>query len=205
MTGSLHVAAVAQGTIDRLALGLAFRPPTAIGVLGQRFLLPRKLDALWTDDAGLKVPRVQLRRVGGGTIDVTGRLSEGGKIAASVSVADYPPGEIPGLDLGATKLTGALHADLMLAGALERPTLKGQVGVTALAVDQRPVGDVETTLRLGADGGEVDATIDPGVTLHARVRRRPSLAIRRDRRAARSRARSLASVASLRCGAVCLG
>ncbi|HSY39251.1 MAG TPA: hypothetical protein VLA79_06970, partial [Polyangia bacterium] len=51
------------------------------------------------------------------------------------------------------------------------------VGVTALAFDKRPVGDVETALRLGADGGEADATIDPGVTVHARVRRRPSLAI----------------------------
>ncbi len=54
---------------------------------------------------------------------------------------------------------------------------KGKVGVTALAFDKRPVGDVETSLRLGTDGGEADATIDPGVTVHARVRRRPSLAI----------------------------
>ena len=99
------------------------------------------------------------------------------RLAASLSVADYPVGEIPGLDLRGSKLTGALHADLALGGALERPTLKGQVGVTALAFDRRPVGDVTTSLRLGADGGEADATIDPGVTVHARVRRRPSLAI----------------------------
>jgi hypothetical protein len=179
VTGPLRLSATAQGTIDRVELGLAFPPPTAIGVIGQRFLLPRKLDALWTSDAGLSVPRVQLRRVGGGTINVGGRLGEGGKIAANLSVADYPIGEVPGLDRGGGpgKLTGALHADLALGGALERPTLKGQAGVTALAFDKRPVGDVETSLRLGTDGGEADATIDPGVTLHARVRRRPSLAI----------------------------
>jgi hypothetical protein len=177
VTGPLNLSASAQGTIERVALGLAFPPPTAIGVLGQRFLLPRKLEALWTSDAGLNVPRARLRRVGGGTIDVAGRLGEGGKVAASLNVADYPVGEIPGLDLGGSKLTGALHAELALAGALERPTLKGKVGITALAFDQRPVGDVETALRLGADGGQVDATIDPGVTVHAGVRRRPSLAI----------------------------
>jgi hypothetical protein len=177
VTGPLHLAATAEGTIDRVELGLAFRPPTAIGVLGQRFLLPRKLDALWTDDAGLNVPRVQLRRVGGGTIDVGGRIGEGGKLAASLTVADYPVGGVPGLERGESKLTGALHADLALGGALERPTLKGKVGVTALALDKRPVGDVETSLRLGADGGEADATIEPGVTMHARLRRRPSLAI----------------------------
>jgi hypothetical protein len=179
VTGPLNLSARAQGTIDRVELGLAFPPPTAIGVLGQRFLLPRKLDALWTSDAGLSVPRVQLRRVGGGTIEVSGRLGEGGRIAAGLGVRDYPIGEVPGLDRDGLpgRLTGALHADLTLGGALERPTLKGQVGVTALAFDKRPVGDVETSLRLGADGGEAEATIDPGVTVHARVRRRPSLAI----------------------------
>ena len=179
VTGPLHLSATAQGTIERVEVGLAFPPPTAIGVLGQRFLLPRKLDALWTSDAGLSVPRVQLRHVGGGTIGVGGRLGEGGKVAASLSMADYPIGEVPGLDRVGWpgKLTGALHADLALGGALERPTLKGQVGVTALAFDKRPVGDVETSLRVGTDGGEADMTIDPGVTVHARVRRRPSLAI----------------------------
>ena len=177
VTGPLHLTATALGSIDRVEMGMAFPPPTAVGVLGQRFLLPRKLDALWTSDAGLSVARVQLRRVGGGTIALGGRLAEGGKIAASLTVADYPVGGIPGLDLGGSKLTGALHADLALGGALERPTLKGQVGVTALRFDERPVGDVQTSLRLGADGGEADATIDPGVTVHARVRRRPSLAI----------------------------
>jgi hypothetical protein len=183
VTGPLSLSATAHGTVERVELGLAFRPPTAIGVLGQRFLLPRKLAALLASDTGLSVPRFQLRRVGGGRIDVGGRIGEGGKdgkggsIAASLTVADYPVGEVPGLDLHGGKLTGALHADLALGGALERPTLKGQVGVTALTFDKRPVGDLVTSLRLGADGGEADATIDPGVTVHARVRRRPSLAI----------------------------
>jgi hypothetical protein len=177
VTGPLSLSATAHGTIDRVELGLAFPPPTAIGLLGQRFLLPRKVGALLANDAGLSVPRVQLRRVGGGRIDVGGRIGEGGKIAASLSVADYPVGEIPGLNLGAGKLTGILHGDLALSGTLERPTVKGQVGVAALAFEKRPVGDVQTSLRLGADGGEADATIDPGVTVHARVRRRPSLAI----------------------------
>ena len=179
VTGPLHLSATAHGTVERVELGLAFPPPSTVGVLGQRFLLPRKVDALLESDAGLSVPRIQLRRVGGGTIDVGGRIGEGGKIAASLSVADYPVGEVPGLDRGglAGKLTGALHADLALGGALERPTLQGKLGVTALAFDRRPVGDVTTSLRLGADGGEADATIDPGVTVHARVRRRPSLGI----------------------------
>jgi len=179
VTGPLHLSATAQGAIDRFELGLAFPPRTAIGVLGQRFLLPRKIDALLASEVGLSVPRVQLRRVGGGTIDVGGRVGEGGKLAASLAVASYPIGEVPGVDRSALagKLTGTLHADLALGGALERPTLKGQIGVTGMAFDKRPVGDVETSLRLGADGGEADATIDPGVTVHARVRRRPSLAI----------------------------
>ena len=179
VTGPLHLSATANGTVERVELGLAFPPPSTVGVLGQRFLLPRKVDALLTSDAGLSVPRIQLRRVGGGTIGVGGRVGIDGKITAGLGVRDYPVADVPGLDQGPLrgKLTGTLQGDLVLGGALDRPTLNGKVGVTALAFDKRPVGDVETSLRLGADGGEADATIDPGVTVHARVRRRPSLAI----------------------------
>ncbi len=178
VTGPLRMSATVHGTIDRLELGLAFPPPPTIGVFGQRFGLPPRLDALLAG-GGFSVPRFELRRLGGGTIDVGGRIAEGGKLTASLAVRDYPVGEIPGLDRGSLpgKLAGTLHADLALGGALERPTLEGKLGVTALAVDKRPVGDVETTLRLGAEGGEVEATIDPGVTVQARVRRRPALAI----------------------------
>jgi hypothetical protein len=179
VTGPLSLSATAHGTVDRVELGLAFPPPSTVGVLGQRFLLPRRLDALLASDVGLSVPRVQLRRIGGGTIEVGGRLGGDGQINARLGVRDYPVGEVPGLNRGALpgKLTGTLQGDLALGGKLERPTLQGHVGVRALAVDRRPVGDVETSLRVGADGGDADATIDPGVTVHARVRRRPTLAI----------------------------
>src|SRR5439155_13743107 len=98
VSGPLHLSAKAEGTIERVALGLAFAPPTAIGVYGQRFLLPRKLDAVYAAEAGVTVPRFQLRRVGGGSIDLGGRLGENGKVAASLAVRDYPVGAIPGLD-----------------------------------------------------------------------------------------------------------
>ncbi len=179
VSGPLHLAATAVGTVERVALGLVFAPPTAIGVGGQRFLLPRKLDAVLAADAGLTVPKFQLRRVGGGTIDLGGRLGPGGKVAASLGVRDYPVGAIPGLDrerrTGA--LAGTLRADLALGGALERPSLHGQIGVAGLAANRRPVGDLETNLRLGTEGGDLDATIDPGITVHARVRRRPALSV----------------------------
>ncbi len=179
VTGPLRLSATAHGTVDRVELGLTFPPPSTVGVLGQRFQLPRRLDALLASGVGLSVPRFQLRRVGGGAIQVGGRLEVGGQITGSLGVRDYPIGEVPGLDQGALhrKLTGTLQGDLALGGVLDRPTLQGHVGVRALAVDKRPVGDVEASLRLGADAGAVDATIDPGVTVQARVRRRPTLAI----------------------------
>lgn len=177
VSGPLHLTAKAAGTIERVALGLAFAPPTAIGVYGQRFLLPRKLDVVYAADVGVTVPKVQLRHVGGGTIELGGRLGEKGNVAARLGVRDYPVGAIPGLDrerkLGA--LAGTLRADLALGGPLERPSLHGQIAVAKLTMGRRPVGDVETNLRLGTDGGDLDATIDPGISLHARVRRRPAL------------------------------
>jgi hypothetical protein len=178
VTGPLRVGAKAHGTLDRVELGLTFPTPGSIGVLGQRFLLPRRLDALLTAEVGLSVPRFQLRRVGGGAIDVGGRIGAAGKLAASLGVRDYPVGAIPGMPKSAAgALAGTLHADLSVGGALERPTADGTIGVAALAIDRRPVGDLETKLRLGSDGGEADATVDPGLTIHARLRRRPALSV----------------------------
>ena len=178
MSGPFRLGATAHGTIDRVELGLTFPAPGTVGLFGQRFVLPRKLDALLASDNGLSVPRFQLRRVGGGTIDVGGRIGAAGKLAASLGVRDYPVGAIPGMPKSASgALGGTLHADLSLGGALERPTAEGSVGVAALTIDRRPVGEVETKLRLGAEGGEADATIDPGLTIHARVRRRPALSV----------------------------
>ena len=179
VTGPLRLSATAQGTIERVDLELGFPPPSTIGVLGHRFVLPRRFALLWASGVGLSMPRVQLRRVGGGTVDVGGSLRDDGQITASLRVRDYPVAEVDGLDQGALrgKLTGTLQGDLALGGRLDRPSVQGKVGVTALAFDKRPVGDLAMSLRLSADGGEADATIDPGVTVQARVRRRPTLAI----------------------------
>lgn len=179
VTGPLRLSATAQGTIERVEMRLGFPPPSTIGVLGHRFVLPRRFDLLWASGVGLSLPRVQLRRVGGGTVDVGGRLGGDGQITASLRVRDYPVAEVDGLDQGALrgKLTGTLEGDLALGGRLERPSVQGKVGITALAFEKRPVGDVAMSLRVSADGGEADATIDPGVTVRARVRRRPTLAI----------------------------
>jgi hypothetical protein len=113
--------------------------------------------------------------VGGGTIEVGGRLGQG-KVAASLDVRDYPVGAIPGLprDKLPGQLAGTLSAALTLGGALERPTAEGTIDVAALSLGRRPIGDVETKLRLGTERGELEATVDPGVTIHARVKRRPT-------------------------------
>jgi hypothetical protein len=178
VTGPLHLAATAEGTIDRIAVGLVFRPPTAIGVLKQRFVLPPKIDAVLEADKGLDVPRFELRRVGGGTIQVGGRLGENGKVAAQLGLRDYPVAAIPGLDggTGPERLAGTVAADVAVGGVLARPTIEGKLGVSKLALGSRPIGDVQASLHVGAAAGDVDATIDPGVTMHAHVRRRGALA-----------------------------
>jgi hypothetical protein len=175
VAGPLRLGATAHGTIERIELGLTFPPPGSIGVYGQRFMLPRRLDALMASGVGISVPRFQLRRLGGGTVEVGGRLG-GGKVAASLGIRDYPAAAIPGLphDKLPGALSGTLSADLTLGGALEHPTAEGTIGVAALALDRRPIGDVEAKLRLGTERGDVEATIDPGVSITARVKRRPT-------------------------------
>jgi len=83
---------------------------------------------------------------------------------------------IPGLprDRLPGPLTGTVAAELTLGGALDHPNAEGKVDVSGLAIGRRPVGDVETVLHLGTERGEVDATIDPGITVVARVRRHPN-------------------------------
>jgi hypothetical protein len=178
-TGPLRLSASARGTIERVDFKLLFPPPAIVGVFGQRFVLPARLEAALVAGAGLSVPPLRLRRVGGGDAEIGGRLGADGRLAAKLRVHGYPLAELPGLDRVGLPgpIAGTLDADLSLSGALEQPTLEGRVGVAALAFDQRRVGDAEAKLRLGPDRGVADLTIDPGLAVHATVRRRPTLAI----------------------------
>ncbi|HVV52997.1 MAG TPA: hypothetical protein VHO06_25275, partial [Polyangia bacterium] len=179
VAGPLRLDATARGTVERIALALSFPPPGTVAVFGQRFALPRTLDAVLATGVGLSVPRFQLRRLGGGTVAVGGRIGAGGKLAATLGVRDYPVGAIPGLprDKLPGALGGTLAADLTLGGALERPAVEGKIAAARLTLGRKPIGDLTTTLRLRAEGGEAEATIDPGVTVHAKVRRRPQPSI----------------------------
>lgn len=179
VTGSLRVSAAAHGTLERVALGLSFPPPATVSVFGQRVVLPARVDAALVAGVGLDVPPLRLRRVGGGDAEIGGRLGEGGRLAASLRVHDYPLAELPGLERADLPgaLGGTLDADLSLSGALDRPTLEGRIGVASLTFDARLIGQTEARLRIDPDRGVADVTIDPGATLHATIRRRPRLAI----------------------------
>ncbi|HEY5089396.1 MAG TPA: hypothetical protein VIK30_05470 [Polyangia bacterium] len=178
-TGPLRLSATVRGTLERVDLRLRFPPPSTVGLFGQRFVLPARLDAAMVSDVGWNVPRFRLRRVGGGEAEIGGRLGAGGRLAATLRVHDYPVADLPGLDRAGLPgaLGGTLGADLSLSGALERPTVEGRIGVTSLAFDGRRLGNAEAKLRLGSDRGTADVTIDPGVVLHAAIRRRPTLAV----------------------------
>jgi hypothetical protein len=179
VSGPLRLSASARGTLERVDFNLLFPSPATVGVFGQRFVLPARLEAALVTGVGLSVPPLRLRRVGGGEAEIGGRLGADGRIAARLQVRGYPLAELPGLDRAGlpVALGGTLGADLSLSGVLGRPTLEGRVGVASLAFDQRRVGDAEAKLRLGPDRGLVDLTIDPGLALHAALRRRPTLGI----------------------------
>jgi hypothetical protein len=178
-TGPLRLSASARGTLERVDFEVRFPPPATVGVFGQRFVLPPRLEAALVAVVGLSMPPLRLRRVGGGGVEIGGRLGADGRVAATLKVHDYPLAELPGLDRAALPgaLSGTLGADLSVSGPLDRPTLEGRLGVTSLTFDRRRIGDAEAKLRLGSDRGVADVTVDPGVTLHATVRRRPTLAI----------------------------
>lgn len=177
-TGPLRVDASARGTLERVALSLAFPPPSTVAVLGQRFVLPRRLDLLATTDEGIRLPRAQLRRVGGGTIAFEGRVGPDDRLSVKLGGRDYPLQAVPGLppSLRAT-LAGTVGANLTVTGKTQRPAVSGTLAVAALAFRGKPVGDLSADLRLGMESGEITARVDPGLVLRARVKRRPVLSV----------------------------
>lgn len=177
-TGPLRVDLTAGGRLERIDLQLGFPRPSAVAVLGQRFLLPRRLDAVLAGGEGLRMSPFQLKRVGGGTLKLGGRIGPGDHLALALGAQDYPLAALPGLDrAGLPALGGRLGADLSITGAADRPAVKGRVTVGALAIARKPLGDVNAELRVAGESGEVTATVDPGVSLHARVRRRTALSV----------------------------
>ena len=177
-SGPLRVEASAAGTIERVALKLAFPPSSIVAALGQRFVLPPRIDALWASDGGLRVTPFQLRRAAGGAIRLGGRLGPDDRLGLSVAVTDYPLAAVPGIDSsGLPPLTGVVAADLALNGTTGRPAIAGKLSVAGLAVARKPIGNVAADLRIAGESGDVTASINPGVTVHARVKRRGALSV----------------------------
>ena len=174
--GPLKMSADARGTLERIDVTLAFPPPGTLGLYGQRYLLPRRLDFAMGEGVGFALARFQLRRVGGGAIEAGGRLEPNGRLVAAVTAHAFPLGALPGLDADLGRaLGGTADADLSAGGTRERPTLRGKLAIVGLAYRRHRIGDLQSTLRVGADGGEADATLGPGVAVHARIRRRAGL------------------------------
>ncbi len=177
-SGPLRVQASAAGTLERVTLKLAFPPPALLAVVGQRFVLPQRIDAVWASDGGLRVTPFQLKRAAGGAIRLGGRLGPDDRLGLSVGMSDYPLAAVPGIDrAGLPPAAGVVGADLALTGTTARPAISGKVTVAGLAVAHKPIGDVAAQLRIAGEAGDVTASIDPGVTLHARVKRRGALSV----------------------------
>ena len=74
-------------------------------------------------------------------------------------------------------LAGIVGADLALNGTTGRPAISGKVTVAGLTLAHKPIGELAAELRIAGESGDVTASIDPGVTLHARVKRRGALSV----------------------------
>ena len=177
-TGPLRVNASASGTLERVELSFAFPPPSTVAVLGERFVLPRRLDVTATTDEGVRLPHAQLKRLGGGTIDIEGRFGPDQRLAGKLGVRDYPLPAVPGIARSLRPvLEGTVGADLSMTGKTSRPAFSGKLTIAALAFRGKPVGDLAADMRLGAESGEVTAQVDPGLALRARIKRHPVLSV----------------------------
>ena len=177
-SGPLRVEASAAGTVERVALKVAFPRAAVVAALGQRFVLPPRIDAQWAADGGLRVTPFQLKRAAGGAIRLGGRVGPDDRLGVSVGMTDYPLAAVPMIDSARLPpLAGVVGADLALNGTTGRPAVSGKVTIAGLAVAHKPVGDVAAELRIAGESGDVTASIDPGVTVHAHVKRRGALSV----------------------------
>ncbi len=177
-SGPLRVEASAAGTLDRVALKLGFPPPASLTAVGQRLVLPRRIEALWSPEGGLHVTPFQLKRAAGGVVRLGGRVGPDDRLGVSIGMSEYPLAAIVSMaSASAPPVAGVAAADLTLSGTTGRPAISGKVEIAGLAVSRKPIGNVSADVRIAGESGDVTASIEPGVTVHARVKRRGALSV----------------------------
>jgi autotransporter translocation and assembly factor TamB len=123
-------------------------------------------DLAWENDGPIEVGRtaqgdVDIRRVnlrsGPQRLSVTGRLGQGGALAADLRVQQVQIGpNVRAVMPNASVPEGRLSLDMALAGTLQQPQGKGALQLTSLAWQERNLGEMRATVELANQTARTD-------------------------------------------------
>ena len=123
-------------------------------------------DLAWENDGPVEVVRsaqgdVDIRRVnlrsGPQRLSVTGRLGQGGALAAAVRVQQVQIGPNVRAVMPDTSVPeGRLSLDMTLAGTIQQPQGKGSLQLTSLAWQERDLGEMRATVELANQTARTD-------------------------------------------------
>ncbi len=154
LAGRLSFTAWARGPTNKLEGELTLPPDTQLQLLGQTWKIRGFAVSVTPEELVLR--STELVRVEGGKLWLEGRLSltGGQQMQWSVKVVDFPLNNLPGLDpASAPPLAGRLDAEIMITGSPQKPQVAGQIRLSHVAFDERPLGPAVLNFEGDPQGG----------------------------------------------------
>jgi hypothetical protein len=153
LQGKLDVNAEAGGKPTALAAKVSVPNQPTLLLMGERWkLVGCELDA--TGEA-LAIRRARLERIGGGMMELTGRLDWDGPIKIGVNLEGVPIGGLPGLAKAGIPADGRLAAHLDVHGTYQRPLVEGDIALDRVAIRGVALGNGRIKVHPTNSGGVV--------------------------------------------------
>jgi autotransporter translocation and assembly factor TamB len=143
--GRLDFSAQASGRPRALSASLSVPDGTEVQLAGQRWRLSGV--AVESDLGSAVIRTARLERLGGGSLQLSGRMAFGGEMSWRVELADMPVAALPGVAEAGISVGGVLAARFEVSGRLERPVLSGDVQLREVSARGVPLGDGDIRIR----------------------------------------------------------
>jgi len=172
LAGRLSLHADASGPLDGVTAHVTVPAGTPVTVLGDKYALGPVEVLLETDKSGKKpeqtatVKALHLKREGGGTLDIQGKVALAHQdLDLDVVLDRLPLAGLPGIATSEVPVTGFASAKLHVGGRPDRPELGGTVDLADVTVRGVKLG----AGHLALSPTRVGPAAAPGVGIHGRL------------------------------------
>jgi autotransporter translocation and assembly factor TamB len=149
--GRVDVDARALGTPASFEAKVAIPNTPVLELLGERWkLVGCEMDA---NASALLIRRARLERLGGGVMELAGRMEWAGPLKLGVDIQGVPLGGLPALAKAGIPAQGRLSAHLDVRGTHQRPLIEGDVALEKVSVRGLALGNGRIKLHPTDNGG----------------------------------------------------